>query len=99
MLNSSAKRNRAHGATLQAGQTVAYTKLFLHSLCDISHTSGSRRGSVLGPAMMDAETGHTTAPITTTTWLIEVRRSNGEIGRINPANVCRTRSVSFIEIS
>lgn len=92
-----AKRNKAHGATLRAGDTVAYARLFLASICDRSHASHARRGVVLGPATMDSETGHTSAPIDASTWLIEVRWADGEVGRINPANVCRPRSVSFIE--
>ena len=92
-----AKRNRAHGATLRAGDTIAYTRLFLASIADRSHASQSRRGTVLGPADCDAESGHTSAPISADTWLIEVRWHDGVTGRINPANVCRIRSVPFVE--
>ncbi len=92
-----AKRNRSHGATLRAGDTIAYTRLFLASIADRSHTSHARRGTVLGPANVNAESGHVDAPIDARTWLIEVQWQDGAIGRINPANVCRTRSISFVE--
>ena len=58
-----AKRNREHGATLRAGDTIAYTRLFLASIADRSHESHSRRGTVLGPADVDAESGHTASAI------------------------------------
>lgn len=93
-----AQRNKKHAiATLRAGDTVAYTRLFLQSIADRSHASHARSGTVLGPAALDSEAGHTNEPITAATWLIEVRWSDGGVDRINPANVCRTRSVPFIE--
>jgi len=92
-----AKRNRSHGSTLLAGDTVAYTRLFLQSIADRSRASHQRRGTVLGPADTAAEWGHLAAPIDASTWLIEVQWSEGSISRINPANVCRIRSVPFIE--
>ena len=92
-----AQRNKKHGATLRAGDTVAYTRTLLQSIADRSHASHARRGTVLGPAALDSEAGHTGEPITAATWLIEVRWNDGGVDRINPANVCRTRSVPFIE--
>lgn len=92
-----ATRNKKHGATLRAGDIVAYTRLFLQSIADRSHASHSQRGTVLGPADCNAESGFTDAAIDSQTWLIEVRWSDGGTGRINPAAVCRTRSVPFIE--
>lgn len=91
-------RNRKHGATLRAGDTVAYTRLFLQSIGDRSRDSHNRRGVVLGPADTGCEAGYLAdAPISASTWLIEVKWQDGTIGRINPANVCRTHSVPFVE--
>src|ERR1700677_461088 len=82
-----ATRNRKHGATLKAGDTVAYTRLFLQSIADRSHASHARRGIVLGPATFDSESGYSSEPITAATWLIEVEWSDGGISRINPSAV------------
>lgn len=82
---------------LKIGDTVAYTRGFMVSMCDHSYATGARRGRVLGPAAMDAEFGHTAEPITAETWLIEVVWNDGAVQRINPGNVCTTRSVAFIE--
>lgn len=82
---------------LKSGDTIAYSRQHLIALLDHSHKTASRRGKILGPANVNAESGYINSPITAETWLIEVEWSDGQTQRINPRAVCTRRSVAFVE--
>lgn len=80
-IEASAARNRKHAATLAIGDRVAYTRLFLYS-------AGIRdraqwRGVI--------STRHGKSDLVEVTW------EHGGTSTVNTFNLCKPRSISFVE--
>ncbi len=80
-IEASAARNRKHASTLTIGDRVAYTRLFMHS------TGMSSRASWRGTITER----HGKSDLVSVAW------ENGENNIVNTFNLCRPRSVGFVE--
>jgi hypothetical protein len=84
-IEKAAARNREHAATLAVGDDVAFTRLFIAS--GGGHDQASWRGTIIERegdfCKVEWKRGHGIKPGTQTT--------------VNAFNLCKPRSVSFVE--